>query len=110
MKLRRSRHDFELPLPRSPPRSSILQARVSTSRWNLVSVDNAYAALRDAPSFVGGSAHSALAAFRMAGREAHLRRPMALYWFLVMHKDLGVKRGDIAASAAASAPPRGVEM
>src|SRR6516162_6046975 len=50
-------------------------------------VDKCYAALRDgAVDFVGGSAHSALAA-----------QAQGMYWFLIMHADLKAKRGDIAA-------------
>ena len=61
-------------------------------------VDRAYAALRDgAVDFVGGSAHSALAAFpEWRGVKLLCAQAQGMYWFLVMHKDLGVKRGDIA--------------
>jgi NitT/TauT family transport system substrate-binding protein len=61
-------------------------------------VDKAYAALRDgAVDFVGGSAHSALAAFpQWQGVKLICAQAQGMYWFLVMHKDLGVKRGDIA--------------
>jgi NitT/TauT family transport system substrate-binding protein len=62
-------------------------------------VDRAYAALRDGEiDFVGGAAHGALAAFpewrgvRLIGALAQ-----GMYWFLVMHADLGVARGDLAA-------------
>src|SRR5215468_1262780 len=60
-------------------------------------VDKAYAALRDgAVDFVGGSAHSALAAFpEWRGVKLICAQAQGMYWFLVMHKDLGVKRGDI---------------
>src|SRR5882672_9372895 len=62
-------------------------------------VDKAYAALRDgAVDFVGGSAHSALAAFpEWQGVKLLCAQAQGMYWFLVMHKDLGIKRGDIAA-------------
>jgi NitT/TauT family transport system substrate-binding protein len=62
-------------------------------------VDKAYAALRDgAVDFVGGSAHSALAAFpEWQGVKLLCAQAQGMYWFLVMHKDLGVARGDIAA-------------
>jgi NitT/TauT family transport system substrate-binding protein len=62
-------------------------------------VDKAYAALRDgAVDFVGGSAHSALAAFpAWQGVKLICAQAQGMYWFLVMHKDLGVTRGDIAA-------------
>src|SRR3984957_819272 len=61
-------------------------------------VDKAYAALRDgAVDFVGGSAHSALAAFpEWRGVKLVCAQAQGMYWFLVMHKDLGVARGDIA--------------
>jgi NitT/TauT family transport system substrate-binding protein len=62
-------------------------------------VDKAYMALRDgAVDFVGGSAHSALAAFpQWQGVKLICAQAQGMYWFLVMHKDLGVRRGDIAA-------------
>jgi NitT/TauT family transport system substrate-binding protein len=61
-------------------------------------VDKAYAALRDGTvDFVGGSAHSALAAFpEWQGVKLICAQAQGMYWFLVMHRDLGVKRGDIA--------------
>ncbi|HWN53350.1 MAG TPA: ABC transporter substrate-binding protein [Xanthobacteraceae bacterium] len=64
----------------------------------LFPVDKAYAALRDgAVDFVGGSAHSALAAFpEWRGVKLICAQAQGMYWFLVMHRDLGVKRGDIA--------------
>jgi ABC-type nitrate/sulfonate/bicarbonate transport system substrate-binding protein len=64
----------------------------------LFPIDKAYAALRDgAIDFVGGSAHSALAAFpEWQGVKLICAQAQGMYWFLVMHKDLGVKRGDIA--------------
>jgi ABC-type nitrate/sulfonate/bicarbonate transport system substrate-binding protein len=62
-------------------------------------VDKCYAAMRDgAVEFVGGSAHSALAAFpgfqgvKLLGAQAQ-----GMYWFLILHKDFGAQRGDIAA-------------
>jgi len=62
-------------------------------------VDKAYAALRDGTvDFVGGSAHSALAAFpEWRGVKLLCAQAQGMYWFLVMHRDLGVARGDIAA-------------
>jgi NitT/TauT family transport system substrate-binding protein len=62
-------------------------------------VDKAYAALRDgAVDFVGGSAHSALAAFpQWQGVKLICAQAQGMYWFLVMHKDFGAARGDIAA-------------
>jgi NitT/TauT family transport system substrate-binding protein len=61
-------------------------------------VDKAYGALRDgAVDFVGGSAHSALAAFpQWQGVKLICAQAQGMYWFLVMHKDFGVARGDIA--------------
>src|SRR5258706_11903423 len=61
-------------------------------------VDKAYAALRDgAVDFVGGSAHSALAAFpEWRGAKLLCAQAQGMYWFLVMHADLNAKRGDIA--------------
>jgi len=61
-------------------------------------VDKAYASLRDgAVDFVGGSAHSALAAFpEWRGVKLLCAQAQGMYWFLVMHKDLGIERGDIA--------------
>ena len=60
-------------------------------------VDKAYAALRDgAVDFVGGSAHSALSAFpRWQGAKLLCAQGQGMYWFLVMHADLGAKRGDL---------------
>ena len=61
-------------------------------------VDKCYAALRDgAVDFVGGSAHSALAAFpQWQGAKLLCAQAQGMYWFLVMHKDLGGKRGDLS--------------
>jgi NitT/TauT family transport system substrate-binding protein len=60
-------------------------------------VDKAYAALRDgAVDFVGGSAHSALAAFpEWRGVKLLCAQAQGMYWFLVMDKKLGAKRGDL---------------
>lgn len=60
-------------------------------------VDKAYAALRAGTvDFVGGSAHSALAAFpQWQGVKLICAQAQGMYWFLVMHKDLGARRGDI---------------
>src|SRR5580698_10036260 len=62
-------------------------------------VDKAYMALRDgAVDFVGGSAHSALAAFpEWNGVKLICAQAQGMYWFLVMRKDLAVARGDIGA-------------
>jgi NitT/TauT family transport system substrate-binding protein len=61
-------------------------------------VDRAYAALRDdVVDFVGGSAHSALAAFpQWQGVKLICAQAQGMYWFLVMHKDFGVARRDVA--------------
>jgi NitT/TauT family transport system substrate-binding protein len=60
-------------------------------------VDKAYAALRDgAVDLVGGSAHSALAAFpQWQGVKLICAQAQGMYWFLVMHKDFGAERGDV---------------
>src|SRR3989449_2914483 len=60
-------------------------------------VDQAYAALRDgAVDFVGGSAHSALAAFpEWRGAKLLCAQAQGMYWFLVMDTKLGARRGDI---------------
>src|SRR5258707_2785397 len=62
-------------------------------------VDKAYAALRDgAVDFVGGSAHSALAAFpEWQGVKLLCAQAQGMYWFLVMRSDLRINRGDLAA-------------
>jgi ABC-type nitrate/sulfonate/bicarbonate transport system substrate-binding protein len=62
-------------------------------------VDKAYAALHDGTvDFVGGSAHSALAAFpQWNGVKLICAQAQGMYWFLVMHKDFSVRRGDISA-------------
>ena len=61
-------------------------------------VDKCYEALRDgAIDFVGGSAHSALAAFpEFAGVKLLCAQAQGMYWFLVMRADLGARRGDLA--------------
>jgi NitT/TauT family transport system substrate-binding protein len=61
-------------------------------------VDKCYAALRDGTvDFVGGSAHSALSAFpQWEGAKLLCAQGQGMYWFLVMHKDLGAKRGDLS--------------
>jgi ABC-type nitrate/sulfonate/bicarbonate transport system substrate-binding protein len=62
-------------------------------------VDKSYAALRDGSvDFVGGSAHSALAAFpQWQGVRLLCAQAQGMYWFLVMRADLGAKRGDVKA-------------
>ena len=66
---------------------------------HLVPVDKCYEALRDGNiDFVGGSSHSALAAFpdwqgvKLLGALAQ-----GMYWFLVLRADIGAKKGDIDA-------------
>src|SRR3954466_9064807 len=61
-------------------------------------VDKSYQALRDGTvDFVGGSAHSALAAFpRWQGAKLLCAQGQGMYWFLVMHADLHAQRGDIS--------------
>lgn len=60
-------------------------------------VNKAYEALRDgAVDFVGGSAHSALAAFpEWRGVKLLCAQAQGMYWFLVMRADLGAKRRDL---------------
>src|ERR1700756_383106 len=60
-------------------------------------VDKAYRALRDGDvDFVGGSAHSALAAFpEWDGVKLLCAQARGMYWFLVMDKKLGARRGDL---------------
>src|SRR6201984_773120 len=60
-------------------------------------VDKCYAALRAGTvDFVGGSAHSALSTFpSWHGAKLLCAQGQGMYWFLVMHTDLGGKRGDL---------------
>jgi len=60
-------------------------------------VDKAYAALRDgAVDLVGGSAHSALAVFpQWEGVKLLCAQAQGMYWFLVMRKELGGRRGEL---------------
>ena len=62
-------------------------------------VDKCYAALRNGDvDFVGGSAHSALAAFpAWDGVKLLCAQAQGMYWFLIMRADLNVARGDISA-------------
>src|SRR4051812_146390 len=61
-------------------------------------VDKAYRALRDGEvDFVGGSAHSALAAFpEWDGCKLLCAQGQGMYWFLVMRADLHPQRGDLS--------------
>jgi ABC-type nitrate/sulfonate/bicarbonate transport system substrate-binding protein len=60
-------------------------------------VDRAYREMRDGHiDFVGGSAHSALAAFpEWDGTKLLCAQAQGMYWFLVMRADLGARRGDV---------------
>jgi NitT/TauT family transport system substrate-binding protein len=60
-------------------------------------VNKAYDALRDgAVDLVGGSAHSALAAFpQWQGVKLLCAQAQGMYWFLVMHRDFAAARGDV---------------
>jgi ABC-type nitrate/sulfonate/bicarbonate transport system substrate-binding protein len=62
-------------------------------------VDAAYRALRAGTiEFVGGSAHAALSAFpEWQGVKLLCAQARGMYWFLVMHADLGARRGDLTA-------------
>jgi NitT/TauT family transport system substrate-binding protein len=59
-------------------------------------VDRAYREMRDGHiDFVGGSAHSALAAFpEWEGAKLLCAQAQGMYWFLVMRADLSAVRGD----------------
>ena len=60
-------------------------------------VDRAYRALRDGVvDFVGGSAHSVLAAFpEWQGAKLLCAQAQGMYWFLVMRAGLGARRGEV---------------
>ncbi len=62
-------------------------------------VDKAYAHLKTGKvDFVAGSAHSAVAAFpNWDGVKLLCAQAQGMYWFLVMHADYAVERGDIDA-------------
>lgn len=61
-------------------------------------VDRCYRELRDGTiDFVGGSAHSALAAFpEWQGAKLLCAQGQGMYWFLVMRADLKAERGDLS--------------
>jgi ABC-type nitrate/sulfonate/bicarbonate transport system substrate-binding protein len=61
--------------------------------------DKAYGALRAGNvDFVGAEAHGALAAFPLwHGVKLLCAQAQGMYWFLVMHADLGARRGDLDA-------------
>jgi ABC-type nitrate/sulfonate/bicarbonate transport system substrate-binding protein len=60
-------------------------------------VDRAYREMRDGSvDFVGGSAHSALAAFpEWRGAKLLCAQAQGMYWFLVMLADFAARRGDV---------------
>jgi NitT/TauT family transport system substrate-binding protein len=62
-------------------------------------VDRCYQALRDGEvDFVAGAAHGALAAFpEWRGVKLLGALAQGMYWFLVMHADFGIARGDLGA-------------
>jgi ABC-type nitrate/sulfonate/bicarbonate transport system substrate-binding protein len=66
----------------------------------LFPIDAAYRALREgAVDFVGGAAHAALSAFpAWEGVKLLCAQAQGMYWFLVMHADLGAGRGDVASA------------
>jgi len=72
--------------------------RLDVSLELIFPVDKAYAALRDGVvDFVGGSAHSALAAFpEWQGAKLLCAQAQGMYWFLVMRADLNARRGDVS--------------
>src|ERR687888_1506411 len=74
------------------------QEGIDVSLELIFPVDKSYAALRDGTvDFVGGSAHSALSAFpAWRGAKLLCAQAQGMYWFLVMHKDFGAKRGDLS--------------
>jgi len=63
----------------------------------LFPVSEAYQSLKaGSVDFVGGSAHSALAAFPgFAGVKLLAAQAQGMYWFLVMRTDIGARRGQI---------------
>lgn len=64
----------------------------------LFPIDAAFRALQEGTvDLVGGSAHAALSTFPdWAGVKLLCAQAQGMYWFLVMHADLGAKRGDVA--------------
>ncbi len=72
---------------------------LDVTREMIYPVDKCYAAMRDgAVDFVGGSAHSALAAFpEFQGVKLLGAQAQGMYWFLVLHKDFAARRGDVSA-------------
>jgi ABC-type nitrate/sulfonate/bicarbonate transport system substrate-binding protein len=74
------------------------EAGLDVSLELIFPVNKAYEALRDgAVDFVAGSAHSALAAFPdWKGVKLLCAQAQGMYWFLVMDKRFGAKRGDLS--------------
>jgi ABC-type nitrate/sulfonate/bicarbonate transport system substrate-binding protein len=74
------------------------QEGLDVSHEMIYPVDKCYAAMRDGiVDFVGGSAHSVLSAFpQWQGAKLLCAQGQGMYWFLVMHSDLGGKRGDVS--------------
>ena len=66
---------------------------------NIFPVDLAFEKLRDGEvDFVAGSAHAALVAFpNWQGVKLLAALSQGMYWFLVLHADLGAKRGEVDA-------------
>ncbi len=66
---------------------------------NIFPVDLAFEKLRDGEvDFVAGSAHAALVAFPdWQGVKLLCALSQGMYWFLVLHTDIGAKRGEIEA-------------
>ncbi len=64
---------------------------------NIFPVDLAFEKLRDGEvDFVAGSAHAALVAFpNWQGVKLLSALSQGMYWFLVLHADIGAKRGEI---------------
>ena len=64
----------------------------------LFPVDAAFRALREGTiDLVGGSAHAALSAFAdWEGVKLLCAQAQGMYWFLVMHADLGARRADVS--------------
>ena len=60
-------------------------------------IEKCYAALRDGSiHVVGGSAHAGLSAFpEWEGLKLLCAQAQGMYWFLVIHRDLGAKRGEL---------------
>ena len=64
----------------------------------LFPIDAAFRGLRDGTvDLVGGSAHAALSTFRdWEGVKLLCAQAQGMYWFLVMHADLGARHGDVS--------------